>query len=171
MFFKVPLKKIVTVQAADLGPTLNRRLEGHLRDAVEGKVLPDIGTILAVLDIIGAYDLEGKVLDNGSVQFHLTYIALVYKLFEDEVLDVRVTEVRRDGFIGTSGPISFYISRRNMPTDYVYEGEGALAVFVRRDGVKAVRHGETARVKIFKPTPSQDGFVCGTMEGEYLGPR
>lgn len=171
MFFKVTLRKIVTVQPEDLGPTVNRKLEGHLRDAVEGKTLPDIGMVLAVLDILNAHLLEGKVLDNGNVQFALTYVGLVYKLFEGEVLDIRVTEVRKDGFIGTTGPVNFYVSRRSMPSDYVYEGDGTLAVLVLKDGSKSVKIDGTTRIRIFTPIPSREGLVCGTMEDEYLGPR
>jgi DNA-directed RNA polymerase subunit E'/Rpb7 len=171
MFLKLALKKLVTVSPKDLGPTVNRQLERYLRDAVEGKPLPDIGIVLAVLDILEPHLLEGKVLDSGAAQFPLTYLALVYKLFEGEVLDIQVTEVKKDGFLGTSGPSSFYVSKRNMPVEYMYEGDSALPVFVTKDGQKSVRVGETTRIRIFAPLPNPDGFVCGTMEGEYLGPR
>lgn len=172
MFFKVLLKKIVTVQPADLGATLNRRLEDHLRNAVEGKTLPDIGVVVAVLDIIGGFELEGKVLDNGTVQFPLTYVGLVYKVFDNEVLDVKVTEVLRDGFHATSGAARFYISRRCMPVDYVFEGDGALAKFVTRDGLHTVCQDAPVRIRVTKATQSaRDNYIVGTMDGAYLGPR
>lgn len=171
MYLKLTLKKLVTVAPKDLGPAVNRQLERYLRDAVEGKPLPDIGIVLAVLDILQPHLLEGKVLDSGATQFPLTYLALVYKLFEGEVIDIQVSEVKKDGFLGTSGPTTFYVSKRNMPVEYVFEGDGALAVFVTRDGNRSVRVGETVRIRIFAPLANPDGFVCGSMEGEYLGPR
>mmetsp|Transcript_54680 Transcript_54680/g.62839 ORF Transcript_54680/g.62839 Transcript_54680/m.62839 type:complete len:173 (+) Transcript_54680:136-654(+) len=172
MFFKVTLKKIVTVQPADLGATLNRRLEDHLRNAVEGKTLPEIGTVVAVLDILGGFELEGKVLDNGTVQYPLTYMGLVYKLFDGEVLDVKVTEILRDGFHATSGPARFYVSRKSMPLDYIFEGDGALAKFVTRDGMRMVCQDATVRIRVTKASQGvRESFIVGTMSGEYLGPR
>lgn len=159
MYFKLTLQKIVTVPPAKLGPLVNRHLEGYLRAAVEGKRLPDIGLVVAVLDIENPQLLEGRVLDNGNVTFHMTYIALVYKLFRGEVCDATVLSVVKDGFLASTGPWTVYVSKTQMPADYVYETDGSLAVFVLKDGTKSVRQGEVVRLRIMGETPKSETNV------------
>lgn len=171
MFFKLILPKIVYASPSDLGPLLRRQLEYLLRDAVEGKTIDDVGLIVGVIDICNPRQLEGKVLDSGFVSFELQYEAIVFKAFPHEVIDARVVEVRAEGVLADAGAISVYISKLNIPSDYVFESDGAIAKMVKRDGTRSINVGDVLRVRITAETKSKDFQAVGTIDGHFLGPR
>jgi DNA-directed RNA polymerase II subunit RPB7 len=172
MYFKMLLKKVITVLPHQLESTVNRALEGYLRHAVEGKILPRVGLVVAVIDIENPHTFEGKILDNGSVQFLLIYTALVYKLFRNEIIDVIVTSVTPSGFRGDTGAQSIQVARSCIPEDYIYESDGAADVFVMKDGSKAIRVNDVVRVRIISETPkNREVAAIASITGDYLGPR
>lgn len=172
MYFKVVLKKIVYAQPEDLGPAIRRKLERYLRSDVEGKRLSDVGLVIAVVDILDGANIEGKVLDTGAVSFAIKYVAVVFKLLKDEVVDGVVSEVRPDALVVGLGATNVYISKRQMPANYVYESDGAVSRFVTHSGDRMVSRGSVVRLRIISETAATAGIgAVGSIDGPYLGPR
>lgn len=192
MFYKVVLQRTVSVTPAELCNTLNRRLLTFLREAVEGKPLPSPDSIayenldsrsaskssavvIAVLDILNAESLQGKVLDDGSVSFRLTYEAMVLKLHRGEVLDLMVSEVDETGFYASVYGISkMFVNRSQMSSDagvsWVFEPEGAA--WLSSDDRRSIKKDTLVRLRVIAETPqSERGMAVGTIGAPYLGPR
>lgn len=193
MFYKVKLEKLVTVPPDRLDGTLQRHLESFLREAVEGQLVPltavvggrsDIrsalkssATILAVIDILSAQNLQGKVLDNGCVSFLLQYDALVLKMHRGEVFDAQVEKVAPEGWWGrVFGVGKVFVSRTQMSSDlshpeWEYESGVAEGSWLSMDGTKSVKVNDIVRLRVLGETPqSSNALMIGTMVGDYLGP-
>lgn len=196
MFYKITLQRTVTVPPHELNGTLPHRLLSFLRTEVEGKPLPtgdsivtsasldyksaakSSAMVIAVLRIVRAEALQGKVLDDGNVAFRMTYDALVLKLHRGEVLDVMVTRVGQEGWWGNVfGVGKIFISHTQMSVDtsgqpeWVYENDGAEGSWVAHDGARSIKVNDVVRVRVLAETPqSQGAMAVGTMAGMYLGP-
>ncbi|KAK7199733.1 RNA polymerase-like protein [Novymonas esmeraldas] len=195
MFYKIVLQRTVNVKPSDLCNTLHRSLLTFLREAVEGKPLPspdsvssialDFATaskssavVIAVLDIVNAETLQGKVLDDGSVSFRLTYEAMVLKLHRGEVLDLLVSEVDETGFwVSVYGVNKMFVNRNQMGEDvrtgqleWTFEAE-AMA-WVSRDDRRSIKKDSLVRLRVIAETPqSERGMAVGTIGAPFLGPR
>lgn len=171
MFFRYTLKQTVLIPPSELGPLLNRRLEFHLREKVENQRIPEIGLIIAVIDIV-ANNLEGRILDTGFVSFQLQYDAIVYRLYRDEVIDTLVREVKPDGFFADAGAATVFVSRYNIPLDFVFETDGKDAKFVKKDGTQHLQEGQRVRLRIVSEAAKAQTFqAIGTIKGDFLGPQ
>lgn len=194
MFYKITLQRSISVSPSELGRTLHRRLLHFLCDAVEGQPLPaseglasiaveyqsaakSSAVVISVLDVLHADALQGKVMDDGSVAFRVTYAALVLKLHRGEVLDVVVETVGLDGFWGNVYGIGrIFVSQAQMSEDprrpvWTYENDGGEGSWMNTAAGSSVKVGEVVRVRVLAETPqSQGAMAIGTMAGPYLGP-
>ncbi|CAM42939.1 putative RNA polymerase-like protein [Leishmania braziliensis MHOM/BR/75/M2904] len=195
MFYKIVLQRTVNVKPADLCNTLNRSLLTFLREAVEGKPLPSpdsvasialdfvtasksSAVVIAVLDILNAETLQGKVLDDGSVTFRLTYEALVLKLHRGEVLDLLVSDVDETGFwASVYGVNKLFVNRNQMGEDVKtgaleWSFEAETAAWVSNDDRHSIKKDTMVRVRVIAETPqSERGMAVGTIGAPFLGPR
>ncbi|GET91462.1 RNA polymerase-like protein, putative [Leishmania tarentolae] len=195
MFYKIVLQRTVNVKPADLCNTLNRSLLTFLREAVEGKPLPSpdsvasialdfvtasksSAVVIAVLDILNAETLQGKVLDDGSVSFRLTYEAMVLKLHRGEVLDLLVSDVDETGFwASVYGVNKLFVNRNQMGEDmrtgkaeWTFEAE--TAAWVSNDDRRSIKKDTLVRLRVIAETPqSERGMAVGTIGAPFLGPR
>lgn len=194
MFYKVTLERLVTVLPEKLDSTLNRHLLNYLREAVVGQLMPtpvstntvqqdyrsaskSSAIVLAVLDIHDLQDLQGKVLDNGSVSFLLKYSALVLKLHRGEVLDVVVEQIAAEGWWGNVfGAGKVFVSQSQMSLDpsrpeWVLEGGAADRSWLSVDATRSIKVNDVVRIRVLGETPqSSHAMITGTMVGPYLGP-
>ncbi|CCW62787.1 unnamed protein product [Phytomonas sp. EM1] len=194
MFYKLILQRNIVVAPQDLGRTLYRRLIHFLREAVEGRPLPAPDSIasisvdyhsaqkasavvVAVLDVLHANALQGKVLDNGSVSFRITYAAIVLKLHRGEVLDLIVSRVGVDGCWGDAcGVGKVFVSHAQMSSDpawseWSYEYDGGEGFWMSADHTRSIRVNDLIRVRVIAETPqSHDAIAIATMAGPFLGP-
>eukprot|EP00796_Vickermania_ingenoplastis_P013297 gene13297-9135_t len=194
MFYKITLEKLVTVPPEKLDAALHRHLLQFLRDAVVGQLVPppaggsaiqqeyhsaakSSAIVLAVIDIPGAENLQGKVLDNGSVSFFLRYDALVLKVHRGEVLDVLVESVIPQGWVGSVyGAGKVYVSKSQMSSDplqeeWSFESGVAEGSWISKDGTRSIKVNEIVRIRVLGETPqSLDAMIVGTMAGAHLGP-
>ncbi|KAG5496188.1 hypothetical protein JKF63_02489 [Porcisia hertigi] len=195
MFYKVVLQRTVNVKPTDLCNTLNRSLLTFLREAVEGKPLPSPDSIasialdftsatkssamvIAVLDILNAETLQGKVLDDGSVSFRLTYEAMVLKLHRGEVLDLLVSDVDETGFwASVYGVNKLFVNRNQMGEDAQrgkseWSFEAETAAWVSHDDRRSIKKDTMVRLRVIAETPqSERGMAVGTIGAPFLGPR
>lgn len=196
MFYKITLERLLTVPPEKLDYNLNRHLLNFLREAVVGQLMPtpsstssalqreyrsaskSSAVVLAVLDILGAQDLQGVVLDNGSVSFLLRYDALVLKMHRGEVVDVQVERVSPDGCWGSVfGVGKVFVSQSQMSADpsghpeWIFESGIADGTWISADGSRSIKVNEIIRIRVLGETPqSQHAMMIGTMVGPYLGP-
>ncbi|KAL7709703.1 RNA polymerase-like protein [Lotmaria passim] len=195
MFYKIVLQRTITVKPADLCNTLNRSLLTFLREAVEGKPLPSAdrvstaaidfksatkssAVVIAVLDILNAETLQGKVLDDGSVSFRLTYEAMVLKLHRGEVVDLLVSDVDETGFwASVYGINKLFVNRNQMCEDSLSGGaewsfEPEAAAWVTHDDRRSIKKDTMVRIRVIAETPqSERGMAVGTIGAPFLGPR
>ncbi|XQJ29663.1 RNA polymerase-like protein, putative [Leishmania guyanensis] len=195
MFYKIILQRTVNVKPADLCNTLNRSLLTFLREAVEGKPLPSpdsvasialdfvtasksSAVVIAVLDILNAETLQGKVLDDGSVTFRLTYEAMVLKLHRGEVLDLLVSDVDETGFwASVYGVNKLFVNRNQMGEDVKtgaleWSFEAETAAWVSNDDRHSIKKDTMVRLRVIAETPqSERGMAVGTIGAPFLGPR
>ena len=174
---RIGLKKRIVVAPSELGPQHIRRIEQLLNRAVLGTKVPDYGTVLAVVDILGADQLKrnGRILDTGEVVFDVEYVALVFTIIPGIVVEGVVTEVRSDAVIADIGHGKVYVSQLQMPEDYTHEsdGGGVQSRFVSGDGAQTISVGTLLRLKLLAETPNKEGCMAiGTISGSgFLGPR
>jgi DNA-directed RNA polymerase II subunit RPB7 len=195
MFYKVVLQRTINVKPQELCNTLNRSLLTFLREAVEGKPLPapdgiasaakdyksaakSSAVVIAVLDILNAETLQGKVLDDGSVSFRLTYEAMVLKLHRGEVVDLLVSDVDETGFwASVYGINKLFVNRNQMGDDsqggeaeWTYEPEASA--WVTHDDRRSIKKDTVVRIRVIAETPqSERGMAVGTIAARFLGPR
>lgn len=194
MFYKVTLEKLISIPPDKLDSTLNRHLIQYLREAVVGQLMPPPSTdlamkqdyrsatkssaiVLAVIDILGAQNLQGKVLDNGFVSFQLVYEALVLKVHRGEVVDVVVDRVAPEGWWGNLyGVGKVFVSRAQMSVSTVnpewsYAKGVADGSWWNEDASLTIKPGEYVRIRVLGETPqSVHAMMIGTMVGKFLGP-
>lgn len=171
MFLEVTETRRIHVPPADLGPALANRLEYLLREAVEGKRLPNIGLVVAVIDIKEGTTLSGKVLETGTVVFDMTYVAIVFRLVPEEVLDGRVIEVTSEALLVDVGAALVRVSRHHIPEHFAYDVNDATPRFISRDGTRTISESDNVRLRIMAETPQNDKFdAMGRIDAPFLGP-
>lgn len=176
MFYILTLKRNIIVSAEELGPLFNRRLEGHLRKAVEGAEVQPHGLIIAVTDILDGDKITAKILDDGTVKAVVEYKAIVFRLNKHEVVDAIVDRVTPEGLYCEVGPSTVYIGREMISSpsqnnnnngnqmmtmmmgnngggssnnEFHYDATSALvARYVSRDGSKSIAPGKVVRCRI-----------------------
>ncbi len=149
MFFVLRLRRTIIVPPEELGPLFRRRLEGHLRKAVEGAEVQPYGLVIAVVDIYDADKISGKILDDGSVKVVVDYEAIVFRLSKGEVVDAIVDRVTPEGLFCEVGPAVVHIPRPHISDEFLFDATSALvARYVSADGSKSIAPGKVVRCRI-----------------------
>jgi DNA-directed RNA polymerase II subunit RPB7 len=172
MFFILNLKKNLLVTPEYLGKKLSAQLLNLLKRAVEGSFNSRYGYLVKVLTV-DKYG-EGKVQDgSGDVLFPLSYKALVFMPYKNEVLDALVTNVLTEGFMAAVGPMNLFVSSQKIPSDYRIDLEARphprwTSV---SDSTCHIQLGSDVRVKIIgiRVNGNEMLGVCEMAEN-YLGP-
>ena len=117
MFYKAFLTKELKLEPRDMGKKIQEMVQTRLREAVEGKLIPNVGFVITMLAI--SHDWMGTgVLDNstGGAVYKVGYEAVVFRPFKNEVLDVIVTSCNAHGFAGSvGGMFNVFVHRSQMP--------------------------------------------------------
>src|SRR5690349_5358323 len=92
MFFFLTLKKILLMHPSTFGRRLQENLKEHLKAQVEGTVDQRYGYIIRVTGLADENPV-GEVQEGGFVKFNLSYKAIVFRPFRNEVLDAIVTSI------------------------------------------------------------------------------
>lgn len=118
MFFKAQLVKSLNLQPRFMGRKIAEMIHESLRKDVEGKLIKDVGFVVLVVSI--SDDWMGKgVVENttGGAIFNVTYEAIVFRPFLNEVLDAIVTSVNNFGFsCSVGGMLDIFVHRDNFPS-------------------------------------------------------
>ena len=167
MFFRVTAFKTLLVPPQDLGHKLIHNLHEMLRASVEGTHIPYVGRVIAVTDVLEPHNVQAKIVDSGDAAIVVNYEAIVFKLFNDEYVDVIVTEVTPEGFHGRVGPANVLTPTIHMPR-FKFDQHGPVMQFVDMEGGATIRDGVVVRVRIVSETPGRDIDAMASMDGQFL---
>jgi DNA-directed RNA polymerase II subunit RPB7 len=173
MFFKASLVKELSLEPAFMGKNVREMVQARLKDAVEGKVIPYVGFVIHVVQI-GEGWIGTGVIDNdtGASVYHVSYEALVFRPFLNEVLDMIVTTVNGSGFKATvGGMFNVFVHRMNMASGEPHDpSRFEDESWVSPDGSTRIRKGCGVRLRI-KGVQFPPNEINGTasMKDDYTG--
>eukprot|EP00658_Telonema_sp_P-2_P048755 TRINITY_DN37079_c0_g1_i3.p2 TRINITY_DN37079_c0_g1~~TRINITY_DN37079_c0_g1_i3.p2 ORF type:complete len:154 (+),score=42.62 TRINITY_DN37079_c0_g1_i3:57-518(+) len=111
--------------------------------------------------------IRDRIVDSGDAAIVVNYEAIVFKLFNDEYVDVIVTEVTAEGFHGRVGPANVLTPTIHMPR-FKFDQHGPVMQFVDMEGGATIRDGVVVRVRIVSETPGRDIDAMASMDGQFL---
>ena len=139
MYFRIKLRTVLPVQPADLDPnkSLNEVLLRLARNYFEASAVPEIGFIIAILDIepLGAGDIK---LRDPRVYFKVILDTLVYKPVKGEVLIGKVENLTDSSIYINVGSFDAI-----LPINQI--GEGRYRYIAKSDIIKGLRTREVIR--------------------------
>lgn len=117
--------------------------------------------------------LDGRLhIDTGYAHYPITYLALVFKPFKNEILNAVVTDVNVQGLFCTAGPLHIFVSEIHMPSDLVLDErkDGMPSYFSEQEDLR-IEKGTKLRVKIVGLRTDADNIqAIGTIKEDWLGP-
>ncbi|CDR95811.1 DNA-directed RNA polymerase II, putative [Babesia bigemina] len=167
MYFVVEQWKIINVKPSQLGPSYQQNIEEMLRNQVEGHCSSKYGYVVCVIRIIK--NEIGRVQDGtGMIVVNVKYQAIVFKPFNDEVLDAVVTDVNKLGFFAQAGPLKAFVSRTAIQPSFVYDNDAANPCY--SDGTISIKPQTEVRMRIQGIRyDNSNMFAIATVNADYLG--
>lgn len=124
MFFKVLLYQNVFIPARFFGENLNNQILSTVITMTEGKKISPFGTVVIVIAFFPTISL-GKILPgSSSALFRISYDAITFRAMKGEVIDVLITHVTKFGFFGEAGLLEVFVSKKLMPSGFVFDPLG-----------------------------------------------
>ena len=121
MFFRAILYQNVFVPARLFGGNLQNQILKNVITITEGKKVSPFGTVIIVISFFPIISL-GKILPgSSSALFRISYNALTFRAMKGEIIDIFVTHTTKFGFFGEAGLLEVFISKKLIPSDYVYD--------------------------------------------------
>ena len=169
MYFEISDKKSVAMRPCDLGSFFQQRLEARLRYDLEGSLSKNHdGTVVHISTVTG--QSKPRVQDGtGFAVVDVTFNAIVFRPFKNEVIDCLVTEVTRLGFFASFGPMKVFVSKSCIPDDIQFQPD--TSILSNAEGSQVISVDSEVRVRILGVR--RDGanlFSIGTIDADYLGP-
>jgi len=151
---------------SSFGPRLHEEIKKALYQEVEGTIDPRYGFVIAVTKV---QEIPlGEVQEGGSVKFNVTYQAIIFRPFRNQVLDAVVSSVDTLGVRCQAGPLVIFVHKDQIPADYSYEPSGPA--YVLTDETARIKDGELLRLKLTGLRfDASGGFGVGTIREDYLG--
>lgn len=171
MFFLKRLRKDLLLEPHLLGRSLVKHVKDRVHDELEGSCMGRNGYIITIFEI-GDEDLEtGLVdMDTGALNISVSYLALLFRPFTNEVLDAVVTSASDEtGFFSRVGPLVVFVSRYAMPEDISFDSTSGDC-WKSDDGDIQIREGSIVRLRILGLTIEATSIsAIGTIKDDYLG--
>ncbi|VDP50668.1 unnamed protein product [Soboliphyme baturini] len=169
MYYHMFLTHDLLLHPRCFGSNVKEIVKKKLYADVEGKCINGVGIVICVTEIASIGD---GVIQTGHphARFHIKYKAVVFRPYENEVIDARVTGVVRSGIMCNIGPISLFISRTNLPPDYIFDPEALPPSFCDIKTEQVIQPGVILRARIVGTrVDMNDVFAVGSLLDEYLG--
>merc|ERR1712070_302513 len=103
----------------------------------------------------------------------VTYTALVYRCFTNEVVDAQVVVVNQTGFHAKAGPLKIFVSRHQLPNDMRdnYQPEHETFVSNEEEGEPIeIRVGCVVRLRLIRGQMKQNEITAvGQIRDDFLG--
>jgi len=173
MFFRVELVKELKLEPKDMGRRVEQVVSERLREAVEGKLIPNVGFVVTVLDVLKGWMGKGMV-DNlmGSAVYHVSYEAIVFRPFKNEVVDAIVTSCNAHGFAAdVGGMFNVFVHRGQMPMTTDEDPQTfANDAWVSKDGQYQIKAGCGVRLRVLAIKFHHSNITgVGTIKDHYCG--
>uniref|UniRef100_A0A7S2HLJ0 DNA-directed RNA polymerase II subunit RPB7 n=2 Tax=Octactis speculum TaxID=3111310 RepID=A0A7S2HLJ0_9STRA len=172
MFFYKKLRHEVLISPEYLGPKLKQTIRRRLIDEIEGSCINKIGYVVCVTDINDTTDIEAGLIEyeTGHTSFMVTYGAVLFRPFKNEVLDATVTTVNQLGFFCKAGPLQVFVSRYNLPGDIREGFDPNQDMWVSEDGEVEIKRGCVVRLRIMGLAMEASKInAVGNMRDDFLG--
>eukprot|EP01126_Amoeba_proteus_P064584 TRINITY_DN9062_c1_g1_i3.p1 TRINITY_DN9062_c1_g1~~TRINITY_DN9062_c1_g1_i3.p1 ORF type:complete len:166 (+),score=11.70 TRINITY_DN9062_c1_g1_i3:187-684(+) len=163
MFFHITLTKNILMHPSSFGRRLHDEIRKALHKEVEGTVDPLYGFIVHVT---GINDIPlGEVQDGGLVNFSVTYKAIIFRPFRNEVIDAVVSRIDTIGIHFRAGPVQGLIPRSDR-SDMTYD-QSVTAYSIPK---YKLTEGDHIRLRVVYLTlHATELFDLGTIDADYLG--
>lgn len=167
MFYLKKIRREIYLEPKHLGPNLQKHLKDVISRDSKGRCLGKLGYVITIVDIKDEDIRAGKInYDDGSVNFSVFFTALLFRPFENQVLEVVVTATNENGLYAQIGPLVIFINRHNIPNDFEYKDP----YWRSSNDDMEIKENSLIRIRVigirFCPNNIE---AIGTMEGTYLG--
>mmetsp|Transcript_20282 Transcript_20282/g.22977 ORF Transcript_20282/g.22977 Transcript_20282/m.22977 type:complete len:168 (+) Transcript_20282:2-505(+) len=165
------MEKTLVITPDLLGPNLESTIEKKLIESVEGEVSGKHGYIISILTIAPGWKKSGKIKDtSGDVLFTLSYRALLFKPYKNEVLLAVVHRVEPDGIYCLVGPMEIFLSQKQLPAEFSFDDSAGVNAYISEDRRDEIKPNTDLRVKIIGLSLETDRMsVVGVINEDYLG--
>ncbi|KAJ2998361.1 DNA-directed RNA polymerase II subunit [Globomyces sp. JEL0801] len=172
MFFLKELTHSINLHPQFFGPQIQACLIQRLHAEVEGTCSGRFGYIIAVVEVVEVG--KGVLQSNtGFAEYKITYKAIVFKPFKNQVVDGIVTTI---GFWCEVGPLQVFVSQHLIPEYLKFDPNANPPAYVGHgqefgDAGARVEKGETVRIRIVGTrVDATEIFTIGTLKEDFLGP-
>lgn len=168
MFFLVSLEKDISLHPKYFSGDLKDTILQKLIRQEEGKTSVRYGYIVSIIKIINVG--KGKIDETGFATFTISFQAISFRPFKNEVIDAQVTNVTQVGIFANVGPFGLFISQHQLSEDMKFEPDSKSYISIENPSAK-IETGRDIRVKIIG-IAFEDNQLYGTatMKHDFLGP-
>ena len=169
MYFLKELSHSLKLHPAFFTANLKDHLKSRLLAEVEGSCSGRYGYIVCVLKIIKID--KGIINLAGQAEYHMKYMAVVFKPFKGEVVEGIVSTVNKMGFFCEVGPLNVFISTHLVDNHFSFDPNGNPPCFAdSTDPDLKIQKGASIRLKLvgIKADATQL-FAIGSIKEDYLG--
>lgn len=168
MFYHLTLHHELCLHPRYFGEQLIETVKQKLFSDVEGTCSGKYGFIIAIttIDKIGEGILQSS---TGFATYKITYKAITFKPFKNQILDGIVEQVNKIGIFLNVGPLSCFISRHSIPPDM--EFDASSGAYKTADQTMVIQVGSHVRFKVVGTrVDASDIFCVASLFDDYLGP-
>ncbi len=111
----------------------------------------------------------GEVEDStGHAVFKVSYTAILFRPFKNEVVDAVVSTVNKMGIFADVGPLQVFISSQLIPSDIKFDATSG--VYLSDDQSQKIDKDDHLRLKIVGTrVDATEIFAIGSIKEDYLG--
>jgi len=161
------LKRNLQLHPRYFGANMRNTLREKLHREVEGTCSGRYGFIIMVTAIVSLG--QGKISDNtGLATFEVSYKAIVFRPFKNEIVDAVVTEVNKMGFMAEVGPLQVFVSKHLIPADMTFDPTENC--YTAEDESVKISNNDEVRLKIVGTrVDATEIFAIGSIKEDFLG--
>jgi DNA-directed RNA polymerase II subunit RPB7 len=171
------------LEPKEYGPNLKEKVREKLVETLENTCSERYGFILKVYEV-DIERLEGRIESTGmqpnrggTATFTVTYNAIVFKPFRNEVLEGQVKSVAQQGVFCQCGPMQVFISKANLADDenkFEWKGDQTPACWMSNDEKQTkIQEKTKMRIRLMGVRLSNDvskSSAVGLITDDHLGP-
>lgn len=170
MFFLAERDTVLELHPRDFGKNIEKTILTQLRLKIEGKCTGRYGYTITISRLVNV-DKGRLHEDSGFCHFPVTYLAVIFRPFKNEILPAYVTLVNQNGIFAKAGPLEIFVDNKLMPDDlkYTAPADGLPTYYSEEEDVR-IKQGSPIRVKIIGIRQAlKEISAVGTIKGDFLG--
>ncbi|MFX0135692.1 MAG: DNA-directed RNA polymerase [Candidatus Hodarchaeota archaeon] len=171
MFKLITVKDVVRIPPNRFGGDLKEVAKEILKLEYEDKITPNLGFIIAVVDVVDVG--IGKLLPGDGASFNqVTFQVLTFKPDMYEIVEGEVVEIVEFGLFVRLGPLDGLIHVSQVTDDYISFDIKKGTLLAKETG-RVIMEGDQVRARIVAVSIGTGGSRSGklglTMRAPYLG--